>query len=124
MANSTAIPLVCIPFAGAGASFYHAWSKLGVDGVSIQPLQLPGRERRIADEPFTNIYRAADALVPEVLALAKGKPVAMFGHCFMGSVLAYEITRRLLERDPASVRYLFISASRTPAVHRNDGAAG
>jgi surfactin synthase thioesterase subunit len=110
--------LLCVPFAGAGASFYHAWSKLGVSGLDIRPVQLPGRERRIADDPFTDLHEAADALAPELLAGAGGQPVAVFGHCFMGSVLAYELTRRLLARAEGSVCHLFVSASRCPAVSR------
>lgn len=110
--------LLCVPFAGAGASFYHAWAKLGVSGLDIRPLQLPGRERRIADDPFTDLHAAADALAPEVLAGANGQPIAVFGHCFMGSVLAYELTVRMVARSEGSVCHLFVSASRCPAVSR------
>src|SRR4051812_12399133 len=123
MANNRAAPLVCIPFAGAGPSFYHAWSRLGVSGLKLIPVQLAGRERRIADEPFNDLHKAADAMVAEVLAAAVREPVAIFGHCFMGSVLAYELTLRLLDRAKGSVRHLFVSSSRTPAVRRVYGSA-
>src|SRR5207244_446690 len=39
------IPLLCLPFAGAGASFYTAWDAIRVPGVDVVPLLLPGRER-------------------------------------------------------------------------------
>lgn len=117
--NSTR--LICFPFAGVGPSFFHAWSKLGVDGLEILPVQLAGRERRIADDPFTNMHEAADALLPEVIAAAKDEPVALFGHCFMGSVLAYELAIRLLDKNKNAVKHLFVSASRTPGVGKKFG---
>lgn len=120
--TTNSVRLICFPFAGAGASFFHAWSKFGIDGLEICPVQLAGRERRIADDPFTNMHEAADALLPEVIATAKGEPVALFGHCFMGSVLAYELALRLLDKNPESVRHLFVSASRVPAVAKQFGA--
>lgn len=119
---STEVPLVCLPFAGAGASFFTPWRSFSESGPPIHPLQLPGRERRIAEEPYTDLRLAADALTPDALAVAEGGPVAVFGHCFLGAVLAFEITRRLRAHG-ADVVHLFISASRTPWTRRPYGAA-
>ncbi|MGW5049098.1 thioesterase II family protein [Streptomyces griseoluteus] len=107
-------PLLCLPFAGAGASFYTAWESVGVTGVEVVPLLLPGRERRILDDPYTDVHEAAEGLVPQVFdLLPRGGPVAVFGHC-LGALVAHELTRRLLAADGPRVTHLFVSG--TPVV--------
>ena len=106
------IPLICLPFAGAGASFYQPWRKLPADGVDVRPLQLPGRERLVDVEPYTDLHAAADGLLPEALKIAADGPVAVFGHC-LGAVIAFELTHRLVDNG-AEVVHLFTSASRGP----------
>ncbi|WP_328537474.1 thioesterase II family protein [Streptomyces sp. NBC_00344] len=109
-----ATPLLCLPFAGAGASFYAPWQDLGVPGIDVLPLLLPGRERRIVEDPYTDVHEAADGLVPQVLdLLPDGGPVTLFGHC-LGALVAHELTRRLLETDGLRVVRLFVSG--TPIV--------
>jgi surfactin synthase thioesterase subunit len=115
--------LFCFPFAGAGPSFYHSWSRLGVEGLEVRPVQLAGRERLVDEPAFTDLHAAADALAAQVLSASGGEPTALFGHCFMGCVLAFEVALRLTERDDRAVRHLFVSASRPPAEQRRIGAA-
>ena len=45
------ITLVCLPFAGAGASAFGHWQALAGDDLAVRPMQLPGRDRRINDDP-------------------------------------------------------------------------
>jgi surfactin synthase thioesterase subunit len=110
------MPLLCLPFAGAGASFYTAWDGVGVPGVDVLPLLLPGRERRILDDPYTDVHDAAEGLLPQVLELLPGGgPLALFGHC-LGALVAHELTRRLLRLEGLRVVRLFVSG--TPVVPR------
>ncbi|GHJ41523.1 thioesterase II family protein [Streptomyces sp. TS71-3] len=108
------LPLVCLPFAGGGASFFHPWNRMGLSGVVAVPLQLPGRERRLAERPYRDLHAAADGLLPATLEAAAGGPVALFGHCFLGAVLAYELARRLTDTARNDVVHLFVSAARPP----------
>jgi surfactin synthase thioesterase subunit len=114
--------LLCLPFAGSGASFFHPWNRLGLRGVVATPLQLPGRERRLAEEPYRDMHAAADGLLPAALKATAGGPVALFGHCFLGAVLAYELTRRLV--GTGRVSHLFVSAARPPSSGRVSDVAG
>ncbi|MDT0343922.1 thioesterase II family protein [Streptomyces litchfieldiae] len=118
------VKLICLPFAGAAASFFWPWRKLGVPNVSIHPLQLAGREQRVDEEPFRDVHQAADALLPEALRVARDGhgPVAVFGHS-LGAVLAYELTRRLVERGQP-VAGLFVSGSPSPWENRAERATG
>ncbi|MEU3597309.1 thioesterase domain-containing protein [Streptomyces sp. NPDC006798] len=109
------VPLLCLPFAGGGANFFHPWNKAGLRGVVAAPLALPGRERLLDEEPYRDVHRAADGLLPAALAAAGDGPVALFGHCFLGAVLAYELTRRITAVSGVEVVRLFVSAARPPS---------
>jgi surfactin synthase thioesterase subunit len=122
----TAMPfsLVCLPFAGSGAGFYRAWAKEGVEGVRVVPLQLPGREERFVEAPYTDVAQAVRELVPQTLRLVGGKgPVALFGHS-LGAVLAYEIARELEAQGFSELRHLFVSGSPGPRNGREQQATG
>lgn len=116
--------LVCLPFAGGGASFYRPWKKLAVAGVQVAPLQLPGREESFAAEPFTDVWEAARHLAAKVAELAdRSGPVALFGHS-MGAVLAYETARELADVGQVDLSHLFVSGSPPPGSGRSQRATG
>lgn len=113
--------LICVPFAGAGASFYHGWSKQGFNDLDIAPVQLPGRERLIAEEPYVDLHKAADDFAQSALETLGQERAIVFGHCFLGSVLAYEIAYRIEKERPEAISELVISASRVPSISRPCG---
>ncbi|MBZ9752282.1 alpha/beta fold hydrolase [Deinococcus sp. HMF7604] len=116
------VHLLCLPFAGAGASIYRSWSALAPH-INVLPVQLPGREQRFIEEAHRDAHTAADALAQEVQPrLTPGVPVALFGHS-MGAVLAYELTRRLLDRH-VPVQHLWVSGSPSPWAPRAYTATG
>jgi len=88
---------------------------MGLSGVVATPLQLPGRERQLDEEPYRDLHAAADGLLPAALQAAGTGPVALFGHCFLGAALAYELTRRITETARNEVVHLFVSAARPPS---------
>ncbi|MFC9296032.1 thioesterase II family protein [Streptomyces sp. NPDC057011] len=122
--------LVCLPFAGAGASFYRPWQRLAdqhAPGIDILPLQLPGRERLIDEEPYRDAATAADGLLADLLGQLGEAPqphrIALFGHS-LGAVLAYELARRLAETPGVTLLGLFASGSPHPAEQRERRATG
>ena len=58
----THLYLFCFPYAGAGASIFNNWQQFMPDGIEICAIQLPGRENRIDEQPFTNIIPLVDAM--------------------------------------------------------------
>lgn len=115
--------LLCVPFAGAGASFYHPWRALAGDRWGVVPVELPGRERRIMEEPYRSVVGAAAALVDDVAAsVGGGAPVVLFGHS-LGAVLAYELVPLLLARD-VRVERLVVSGATGPWTQRDRRATG
>jgi len=115
--------LACLPFAGSGAGFYRAWRKLESDRFRVIPLQLPGREERFGDEPFTDAAEAARELAPELVREAGDDPVALYGHS-LGAVVAFELARELERLDEVRLIHLFPSGSPGPWTGRSARATG
>ncbi|MER6103866.1 alpha/beta fold hydrolase [Streptomyces sp. NPDC001832] len=108
------IALVCLPFAGAGASFFRAWEKHVPETLRIVAVQFPGREDRFVEPPHTIAARAvADAYDQVVQVTGGAGRVAVFGHS-LGAVLAYELAHSLGEAEGIKVERLFVSGSPGP----------
>ncbi|MEU8891564.1 alpha/beta fold hydrolase [Streptomyces sp. NPDC048442] len=121
MSPAEPVPVLCLPFAGAGAGFFRKWQQ--PSSLRLVPLQLPGREERTDEEPHREVARAVHALLPEALDAVKGhSEVAVFGHS-LGAVLAYELARALEERTELPVAHVFVSGSPAPEHGRAGEAA-
>ena len=103
--------LFCLPYAGGGAIVFRQWA----DGLPVEiepwPIQLPGRETRLRERPFNRMGPLADALLDAIPPLLD-RPFALFGHS-MGAYIAYELARRLEERD-VHPTHLFVSGRQAP----------
>src|SRR5579884_4085328 len=100
--------LFCFPYAGGGASIYHAWSRSLPAEIDVCAVQLPGRENRIGEPLFTSLPLLIDALAHE-LAPFFDKPFVFFGHS-MGALISFELARCLRSRRQPEPAQLFVSA--------------
>src|ERR1043166_1630696 len=113
--NSRAsLRLFCFPYAGGGAAPYHPWADVLPRNVEVCPIQLPGREMRIKQAAFSDVFALIDALVPNICPLLD-KPFALFGHS-MGALVAFELARRLTRDHHPLPERLFVSARVAPSV--------
>ena len=119
--EKTNLKLFCFPFGGAGVSVYSAWEEFFDENVEVVPMQLPGRERLIDEDPYTDLHKAADDFADFIKKEYSGNTVAFFGHCFLGSVLSFEVIKRLKDCKDIDVKYLFVSAAFTPTSNREYG---
>jgi len=119
--------VLCFPFAGAGASAFRRCQEFPSDVLRICPVQLPGREERFDEQPYTDVVHAVADLLPEVLDLIDGSSrVALFGHS-LGAVLGYEMAHQLTAEygaDGLTVARLFVSGSPGPWTRRERRATG
>jgi len=104
--------LFCLPFAGGGASMFRTWGKALPPTIEVCPVQLPGREERLADPPYTNLRALAESLAVQLQPYVQ-KPFALFGHS-VGALLAFELTTSLRRQSAPMPRVLFLSAHRAP----------
>ncbi|HEX7181023.1 MAG TPA: thioesterase II family protein [Thermoanaerobaculia bacterium] len=108
------VRMFCFPYAGGGASTYRGWSASLPPDVEVCPVQLPGRESRLREEPFTRpeplIRILADVLAPHM-----DMPFVFFGHS-MGGMISFELSRELRRRGRTLPLHLFVSGRRAPHV--------
>jgi medium-chain acyl-[acyl-carrier-protein] hydrolase len=108
--------LFCFPYAGGGASIFRTWVNDLPPDVEVCSVQLPGRENRLMERPFTRlpslIHSLAKALFPYL-----DIPFAFFGHS-MGALISFELARELHRQNSPGPLHLFVSAHRAPQVPR------
>ncbi len=107
------VNLLCIPYAGGGASAYYAWKKRLNSKVGLYAVQLPGRENRIVDTPYESIHDMIPDLLEEMDVVVQ-KPYILFGHS-MGAKVAYELEKAMALKAMGSVE-LIVSGSRAPHI--------
>ena len=106
--------LFCFPYAGGGASIFTAWPEWLPITIEVIAVQLPGRGRRISEEPYTSLSDLVGELV-QVLLPSLEKPFAFFGHS-MGALLAFESARVLRSMDGPTPAHLTVSGAGAPQV--------
>jgi len=106
--------LFCFPYAGGSPVIFHHWPQ-GLPGdVELRAIQLPARASRMAEAPMPRLDQVLDALEPAIAPFLD-LPFAFFGHS-MGSLIAFELARRLRRRGQQEPARLFVSAHRGPHV--------
>lgn len=115
---------MCLPFAGSGAGFYRSWATVPTYGITVLPMQLPGREELFLDDPFTDATKAAAHLAPRIVELtAEVSHFALFGHS-LGAVLCYEIAHELDRIGNRYLTHMYVSGSPGPWNGRDSRASG
>jgi surfactin synthase thioesterase subunit len=109
--------LVCFPHAGGSASFFFPVSATLSPAIKVSAIQYPGRQDRRGEPCIEDIRLLADAIFPEVRALADDRPLAFFGHS-MGAVVAYEVARRMEQDGMRPLARLYVSGRRAPSCYR------
>jgi medium-chain acyl-[acyl-carrier-protein] hydrolase len=110
--------MFCFPYAGGGASAYRGWGASLPQEIEVCPVQLPGREGRLREQPFTRpeelIQAVTDALIPWF-----DLPFVFFGHS-MGAMIGFELSRELRRRGQTLPLHLFVSGRRAPQLPTRD----
>lgn len=102
----------CFPYAGGGASIYRGWAASLPADHEVCPVQLPGRESRLREQPFTHLGPMVQALA-DALPPCFDLPFVFFGHS-MGALIAFELARELRRRGGSLPLHLFVSGRRAP----------
>lgn len=84
--------LFCVPHAGGGVSSFMPWRKIATR-VQVEPVCLPGRERRIAEPPQTSMDRLVEDMAAGLQPFLEA-PFGLFGHS-MGALVVFELAYRL-----------------------------
>ncbi|WP_280412764.1 acyltransferase domain-containing protein, partial [Nocardia asiatica] len=90
-AGPPTLRLFCWPFAGGKAAAYTPWRRELPDWVELCVVELPARQRHLAQTPIRRFTDLVDAALARVLPLTD-LPFAFFGHS-LGALTAYEVAR-------------------------------
>ncbi|MFZ6027914.1 MAG: thioesterase II family protein [Chloroflexota bacterium] len=104
--------LFCFPYAGGGASIFRGWDAALPEAVEVCPIQLPGRENRFGEAPFTRMQPLIETLA-QVLAPRLDIPFALWGHS-MGARIGFELARHLRSQDAPQPAQVFVSGTPAP----------
>lgn len=104
--------LFCFPYSGGSASAFRTWEHSLPPDIEIVPIQLPGRENRLRERPFTHLTPLIQALL-DVLPPMLDKPFVLFGHS-LGALICFELTRQLQKKGGPQPQHIFVSAHRAP----------
>jgi len=108
------VRLLCLPYAGGGASAFRAWAEEAPDDLEVAAVQLPGRESRWKQKPFTSLETLipvlADALLPGLRP-----PFALLGHS-MGALIGFELARELRRSGRPLPCHFFVLGRPAPQI--------
>jgi medium-chain acyl-[acyl-carrier-protein] hydrolase len=109
--------LFCFPYAGGSASIFTQWQARFSNRIEVCPVQLPGRENRLLEEPVSSIERLVPQLADE-LEPYLDQPFLIFGHS-MGALIGFELARELRRRNRPLPQKLIVSAKQAPHIPRS-----
>src|SRR5581483_2872426 len=112
------VRLFCFPYAGGGSSAYFSWMSAISPDIEVCPVQLPGREDRLSEAPFTYIEplveELAQALTPHLAV-----PFALYGHS-LWALISFELARHLRRQNGPAPMHLFVSGCPAPQLPATD----
>ncbi|MCP5425330.1 MAG: thioesterase [Gammaproteobacteria bacterium] len=106
--------LFCFPYAGGNGTVFRKWPEFLPPFVEVWALRLPGRETRLQESPHNNMNALLDDLERALIPFLD-LPFAFFGHS-MGTIVAFDLTRRFLAKQIVSPKHLFLSGRRAPQI--------
>lgn len=106
--------LFCVPYAGGGTAVYRPWTDDLPEDIELCLVQLPGRETRMRETPYTSLHELVEEL-GHVLEPLLDRPYAVFGHS-MGAMIAYALTCQLGSKGHPDPEHLFVSGRRAPQI--------
>jgi medium-chain acyl-[acyl-carrier-protein] hydrolase len=106
--------LFCFPYAGGRASIFRPWAEVLPSEIELCSIQLPGREERIREQPYTRLAPLVQAL-SEAMMPYLDRPFAFYGHS-MGALIAFAVALRLRAVSNLQPVALHLAAFRAPQV--------
>ncbi|MFD8626376.1 thioesterase II family protein [Streptomyces hygroscopicus] len=104
--------LFCFPSAGSSAAAFAPWRALVPAGVTVCPVQPPGRAERFRERPYDRCAPLVEDLVSALREQFSGT-YALYGHS-LGALVVFELARRLRRLGARPPAHLFVSGRAAP----------
>ncbi len=93
--------------------FYTKWNKYLNHLIELQPLELTGRGIRYREPFYKDFKEVINDVFHQIKHFINYSPYAIYGHS-MGSLIAYNLCRRIEEANLEPPKHLFLSGRRAP----------
>jgi medium-chain acyl-[acyl-carrier-protein] hydrolase len=107
--------LFCIPYAGSSAAFYKRWKKYMKPSIRLYPIEMPGRGERRGESLYNSMEEAVNDFFHIIKKELKKTQYAFFAHS-MGTVIAYELYRKIKKAGYGLPVHMFLSGRYPPHV--------
>lgn len=106
--------LFCIPPAATSALIYSSWKKYLNSSIELFPVELAGRGVRFKDKFYNNYIEAKNDIFNYISSnIKEDSDYSIFGHC-MGSLLAYEVCKKIEKLNLKEPNHIFFSGRQPP----------
>src|ERR1700741_1248847 len=116
--SSALCRLFCLPHSGSGAFQFASWKNFLPEFLDICPIQLPCRENRLREPPFTRIQTIVENLASELSGYLD-RPYILYGYS-LGALIAFELARELRRRKIPAPLAFYALARRAPHLPQHD----
>lgn len=107
------VKLLCFPFAGGSKYSYNNFVRAAPRNVHVVPVDYPGRGARFKETLMTDIKQIVEDCFERMKDYTSER-YAIYGHS-MGSVVAYLLTKKIIENDLPPPMHLFVSGRWGPS---------
>ena len=108
------IKLFCLPFAGGNKYSYRDFTAKAPACLKVIPLDYPGRGSRMHEPLTTGVKTLVEDVYAQVKNNLDAQHYALYGHS-MGGLLAYLLTRKIMEQQHRLPLHLFVTGTEGPA---------
>jgi surfactin synthase thioesterase subunit len=116
LADDAPARVFAFPHAGAGCAQFADLAKLLAPEYALWSANLPGRQARLSEPPWTDLAGLVDTLTDELAPLAD-RPYALFGYCG-GGLLALLVARALRTGGARGPAALVVASHEAPDIAR------
>lgn len=113
------IKLFCLPYAGGSAMVYKSWKKHFDERIDLRPIELAGRGTRFNEPLYSCAEEAVNDLYNKISGELDKHPFAVYGHS-MGTILAYELVRKIAVQTQKEPVHVFFSGRYPPFIEVED----
>lgn len=120
--NNHKIKIFALPFSGGSKYSYRALERLVPDKFEWETIELPGRGTRMLEPLLTDIHAMAEDVFKQIRSRICNAEYLLYGHS-MGTLLAYELTKRIHDLGLTRPVCLFLTGGEAPSKNRDQKIA-
>ncbi|MEN5055405.1 thioesterase II family protein [Sphingobacterium kitahiroshimense] len=118
------IKIIAFPFAGGSIYSYTDFQQLAQKyGLFWHTIEYPGRGKKIHNELIDNFDTLIDSIEHEIYEIiSTDNDYIFYGHS-MGSLIGYEITKRIIKKKIKLPKLLYFTGRNAPSISLQDSIA-